>query len=196
MPTNIKRPAWTYARVVVRIEALPLSPSPDDIDQLAELLVDAIDSGASVSFLAPLPVQQARDWWKSVITTAGARSVILVARVESDIVGTVQLAPAWPPNQPHRAEVTKLLVHRRARRRGVGRELMRALERHADRARFSLLTLDTQRGEAAERLYRALGWTTVGVIPGYFLNHDGTLGDTVVMYKRLEPAALGEPIDD
>jgi ribosomal protein S18 acetylase RimI-like enzyme len=98
----------------------------------------------------------------------------------------VQLHPARPPNQPHRAEIAKLLVHRRARRQGMGEALMRRIENEASARGFTLLTLDTVRGEAGERLYHRLGWTEVGIIPDYALYPDGTPCDTVVFYKRLD----------
>ena len=97
----------------------------------------------------------------------------------------MQLHPAWPPNQRHRADIAKLLIHRRARRRGLGGLLMREIESRARAAGFTLLTLDTKRGDGAESLYRRGGWTEVGVIPGYALNPDGTPCDTVVFYKEL-----------
>ncbi len=95
------------------------------------------------------------------------------------------MQPAWAPNQPHRAEVAKLLVHRRARRAGIGRALMAALEARAASAGFTLLTLDTVRGDSGERLYRRAGWTAAGVIPDYALYPDGRPCDTVVFYKRV-----------
>jgi len=96
--------------------------------------------------------------------------------------------PAWPPNQPHRAEIAKLLVHRRSRRTGLGTELMQAIEDEGRRAGFRLLTLDTKRGDVAERLYRQLGWTQAGTIPGYALDPDGTPHDAVIFYKDLNQA--------
>jgi GNAT superfamily N-acetyltransferase len=97
----------------------------------------------------------------------------------------VQLHPAWAPNQQHRGEIAKLLVHRRARRKGVGAALMEAIEERARKSGFTLLTLDTKRGEGAEELYERGGWTRVGVIPNYALNPDGTSCDTVIFYKSL-----------
>jgi len=108
-----------------------------------------------------------------------------VARDPDGIVGTVQLHPAWAPNQPHRAEIAKLLVHRRGRRMGLGRQLMETIEDAAQRAGFGLLTLDTKRGSAAEQLYRQFGWTAAGTIPGFALDSDGTPHDAVIFYKQL-----------
>jgi GNAT superfamily N-acetyltransferase len=111
--------------------------------------------------------------------------VILAARDERGIVGTVQLQPSWAPNQPHRADVAKLIVHRRGRRRGIARLLMEELERHAREQRFTLLLLDTCKGGAAEQLYSSLGWIRVGEVPHFALNPDGTWCDTVFFYKQL-----------
>src|SRR5207247_9554396 len=123
-----------------------------DRDQLAQRLADAVDSGASVSFMRPFSVDAARDWWRTTIERADPRAIVLVARDDLGIVGSVSLHPAWPPNQPHRADIAKLLVHRRARRRGIARALMTELEARARNAGFTLLTLDTVRGDPAEQL--------------------------------------------
>src|SRR5262249_9978171 len=123
---------------------------------------------------------------RGVAADARAGTVRLLGAFDDDrLVGMVTLRLATPPNQPHRAEVAKLLVHRDARRRGVGRALMLALEELARAARKSLLTLDTVTGAAGERLYAALGWSRVGVIPNYALFPDGRPCDTTVFYKQL-----------
>lgn len=161
-----------------------------DVRGLAELLVDAVDSGAAVSFLAPLTVTDAEGWWRHTLTTAHPRAVFLVARSRDGIVGTVQMHPAWAPNQPHRAEIAKLIVHRRGRGAGVGQALMHAVEQAARDAGFSLLTLDAKRGGAAERLYRRLGWTHAGTIPRFAVDCDGrTPHDAVIFYKDLSAHA-------
>ena len=144
-----------------------------------------MDSGASVSFMRPFSVDAAREWWRKTLERADPRAIFLVARDDLGIVGSVSLHPAWPPNQPHRADIAKLLVHRRARRHGVGRALMEAIEARARAAGFSLLTLDTVRGDAAEQLYTTAGWQRVGVIPDYALYPDGRPCDTVVFYKKV-----------
>jgi GNAT superfamily N-acetyltransferase len=167
------------------IERLTLPASEPDRSALAALLSDAVESGAAVSFLAPFPVDQAEEWWRKTLAAADPRAIFLVAREEGEIVGTVQLHPAWAPNQPHRAEIAKLLVHRRSRRAGLGARLMRAIEEGARQAGFRLLTLDAKRGGAAERLYRRLGWTCAGTIPGYALDSDGTPHDAVLFYRNL-----------
>lgn len=135
--------------------------------------------------LPPLTIEHAEDWWRKSISASHARAIFLVARDVDGIVGTVQLHPAWAPNQPHRAEISKLLVHRRSRRTGLGRRLMQAIEDAARRDGIGLLTLDAKRGVAADRLYRQLGWTAAGTIPGYALDPDGTPHDAVIFYKDL-----------
>jgi len=166
------------------IEQLRLPVSAADIDGLALLLLDATAAGASVGFLDDATFESVSAWWRQNISSAGERAIFLVARDQYGIAGTVQLRPASMPNQRHRADVAKLLVHRRARGKGLGRMLMEEIERRARAGGFTLLTLDTKRGDAAESLYRRAGWAEVGVIPGYALNPDGSLCDTVVFYKE------------
>ena len=163
-----------------------LSPTcPDsDIQSLSCLLVDAVDSGAAVSFVSPLTLERAQDWWRKTLSAPGA--IFLIARDGNEIVGSVQLHPAWAPNQPHRAEVAKLLVHRRARRMGLGRQLMEAIEAAGKAAGYTLLTLDAKRGAAAEQLYRKLGWIHAGTIPRFAVDPDGkAMHDAVIFYKEL-----------
>ena len=167
------------------IEQLSVPAGEGDVTALALLLLDAVDSGASVGFLDSLTLESAKEWWRERIAKADERAIFLVARDQDGIVGTVQLLPAGMPNQRHRADIAKLLIHRRARRRGLGSRLMSQIEHCARAAGFTLLTLDTKRGDAAESLYRRSGWTEVGVIPGYATDPDGTLCDTVVFYKAL-----------
>ena len=170
------------------IEHLILPVSDSDLRALAQLLVDAVESGAAVSFCAPLTLERAEDWWRTTIAASHPGAIFLVARDTEGIVGTVQLHPAWAPNQPHRAEIAKLLVHRRGRRTGLGTQLMQAIEDAARRAGFSLLTLDAKRGAAADQLYRHLGWIPAGTIPRYALDPDGTPHDAVIFYKELNQA--------
>jgi GNAT superfamily N-acetyltransferase len=180
----VSQPAATMPRAVVERLIPPVADC--DLRALAVLLVDAVESGAAVSFLAPLTVERAEDWWRKTVVGARSGAIFLVAREVAGIVGTVQLQPAWAPNQPHRAEIAKLLVHRGQRRTGLGRQLMRAIEDAARRSGFSLLTLDAKRGAAAERVYRSMGWTCAGTIPRYALDPDGTPHDAVIFYKELE----------
>jgi GNAT superfamily N-acetyltransferase len=166
----------------------PLAAASDaEIDALAELLIDCVQGGASVSFMAPLPRARAAAFWRaaSAAVVRGER-VLLVAEDSDGIVGTVQLILQQPQNQPHRADVAKMLVHRRARRQGVGAALMRAAEAAALGAGKSLLVLDTA-SATAERLYLRLGWERCGVIPDYALLPRGGYCDTTVLYRRLTP---------
>jgi GNAT superfamily N-acetyltransferase len=169
----------------VTIERIRSDASASDVRGLARLLVDAIESGAGVSFLAGLTQDEAEEWWRTVLTSCSERAIVLIARDPDGVVGTVQLQPAWAPNQPHRADVAKLIVHRRARRRGIARALMERLEDAAAAAGFTLLLLDTCKGYDAERLYASTGWVRVGEVPGFALNPDRSLCDTVFFYKRL-----------
>jgi ribosomal protein S18 acetylase RimI-like enzyme len=170
------------------IERLKLPVSDADLCSLAELLVDAVHSGAAVSFRAPFTLAQAQSWWSKTFSASNAKAVFLIIRDAEGISGTVQLHPAQAPNQPHHAEVAKLLVHRRSRRKGLGAELMKAIEAAAQQAGFTLLTLDAKRGEAAEQLYRKLNWLSAGTIPRYALDPDGTsFHDAIIFYKELDP---------
>jgi ribosomal protein S18 acetylase RimI-like enzyme len=167
------------------IERLAPPVSEADLRSLALLLVDAVDSGAAVSFLS-ITEAQALDWWRRQFTAPASGAIVLAARDGDGIVGAVQLHPSWAPNQPHRADIAKLIVHRRGRRRGLGERLMAAVEQAAAAAGYRLLVLDSRRGDAGERLYRRLGWTVVGTIPRFALDTDGkTPHDTVVFYKEL-----------
>lgn len=161
------------------------SLTPDETTRLAEVLIDCVEGGASVSFMLPLGLERACAYWASVAQDLDGR-VLLVAEDDLGIVGTVQLVPARPENQPHRADVTKLLVHRRGRRQGVGEALMRAVEEAALDIGRSVLVLDTA-DDAAARLYSRLGWQRVGVIPDFALMPDGGLCDTTVFHLRLSP---------
>jgi acetyltransferase len=168
------------------IERLAFPATPSDIAALAELLCDAVNSGSAVSFLAPLAPETARAWWHDQIKNADPKSIFLVARDGVEIAGTVQLHASWAPNQPHRADIAKLIVHRRARGQGIGKKLMEAIEQESAQLGFTLLVLDTRRGCEAESLYRKLGWTEAGIIPNFALNADGSgYHDTVIFFKDL-----------
>ena len=159
-----------------------------EIDELAGILHAVVHDGAGVSFILPFSMDDARAFWIDAVlpsVEAGARRVLL-ARLDGRIAGTVQLDLATPPNQRHRAEVMKLLVHPSARRQGIARALMIAVERVARTDARTLLTLDTWTGGAAERLYTSLGYVTVGVIPGFARPSTTTdLEPTTVIYKDL-----------
>lgn len=154
---------------------------------LADVLVDCVQGGASVSFMLPLDRGRAQMYWTSTLDSAsrGERIVIVAEEEETGVViGTVQVILIGPENQPHRGEIAKMLVHRRARRRGVAEALMRAVEVAAIQAGKTLLVLDTSSADA-QRLYERLGWQRVGVIPGYALWPAGGLVDTTIFYKNL-----------
>ena len=171
---------------MTEIAALSAAGIEAELDALAEVLWDCVDGGAAITFLAPFSFEEARDYWRSVAATmAGGRRTVLAARIKGEIVGSVQLELATQPNQQHRAEVMRLIVHRRARRRGVARALMLAIEVAARAAGRTLLTLDTRTGDAAEPLYRGLGYRLAGVIPRYALSSDGTFHAASLMYKDL-----------
>lgn len=150
------------------------------------MLIDCTDADAGVGFLHPLEPVRARAFWNRVAdgVAAGSRA-LLVAEDADGIVGTVQLVLEQPENQPHRADLAKMLVHRRGRRRGTGAELLAAAEELARACGRSLLVLDTNEGSDAERLYARSGWQRVGSIPDFSIQPRGGLRATVVFYKRL-----------
>jgi GNAT superfamily N-acetyltransferase len=158
----------------------------EEIAGLSALLIDCVEGGSSVSFMHPLTRERAEAFWGKVAAdvAAGARA-LLVAEDDAGICGTVQLVLDMPENQPHRAELVKMLVHRRARRRGLGAALMRAAESMALECGRTLLVLDAVTGDAGERLYTRLGWTRVGVIPRYALMPDGAYCATTFFYREL-----------
>jgi ribosomal protein S18 acetylase RimI-like enzyme len=158
----------------------------DAIDDLATLLVDAVESGASVGFVLPFTHDDARAWWRSLSAdVAAGRIVVLIARVAEGAVGTAQLRLNLMPNGLHRTDVAKVLVRRSARRRGVARMLMACLEESARRRGRTLLVLDTITGSDAVKLYESLGWTRAGEIPRYAAMPDGTLAPTTYFFKEL-----------
>ncbi len=166
------------------IRVLPTLTDPQ-VQALAELLIDCVDGGASVSFMYPLSLPKALAFWREVADgVARGERALFVAEDAEGIVGTVQLVLGQPDNQPHRADVSKMLVHRRARRRGLGEALMQAAEQTARQSGKTLLVLDTASGDA-ERLYARLGWQRCGVIPGYALLPRGGLCDTTYFYRVL-----------
>ena len=170
-------PAWSPRRL--------LAPNDAEIDGLANVLIDCVEGGASVSFMHPLTRDRAVAFWRRVAqgVAAGERAV-LIAEDARGLCGTVQLVLDQPENQPHRADLSKMLVHRRTRRQGLGAALMRAAEATARECGKTLLVLDTASAEA-ERLYERQGWVRVGVIPGYALLPQGGLCGTTVYYRNL-----------
>jgi GNAT superfamily N-acetyltransferase len=171
---------------LVEIRRLSGTELQAQLDGLAAVLADCVAGGASVSFMAPFSHEQARavfaEWAAEV---EEGRRLILGAFAEGELVGTVQVILALPPNQPHRAEIAKLLVHRSARRRGIAQLLMEHAEAEARTEGKTLLVLDAVTDGDAARLYARLGWTTVGVIPNYALYPDGRPCDTTYFWKAL-----------
>ncbi len=172
-----RKAAWTVRRLHTVDDA--------QIEGLADVLIDCVEGGASVSFMLPLTRERALSFWRRVAqgVVAGQRA-LLIAEDAQGICGTVQLLLEQPENQPHRADLAKLLVHRRSRRQGIGEALTRAAERTARDCGRTLLVLDTASGEA-ERVYQRTGWVRLGVIPGYALLPAGGLCDTVIYYREL-----------
>jgi GNAT superfamily N-acetyltransferase len=157
------------------------------LEQLADVLVDCVEGGASVSFMSPFSREQALGFFRRVAdAVAAGDTVLLAARLDGKIVGTVQLGLETPPNQPHRADIKKMLVHRAARGRGIGALLIAEAEEEARRRGRWLLVLDTVPGENGHRLYLRAGWTQTGIVPDYALFPDGRPCDTAIMWKRLE----------
>ena len=178
-----------YAKPIDGVAVLDAAAAASAERCLSEALIAVVEAGAAVSFLPPLTQDAARAFWHRRATEVAAGTRILLAGwADAALVGCVTLDLDTPPNQPHRADVQKLLVHPAARRRGLARAMMRRLETEAARAGRSLLTLDTRAGDSAEALYRSEGWTEAGRIPGYALNADRTPHDTVYFYKRLTAA--------
>jgi GNAT superfamily N-acetyltransferase len=170
----------------IEIRRLGAAEAHAELAGLADVLADCVAGGASVSYMAPFSHEQARAAFEVVAAEVEqGRRLLLAAFAEGRLVGTVQVVLAVPPNQPHRAEIAKLLVHRSARKRGIAQLLMESAEAEARAEGRSLLVLDTVTGDAAERLYTRLGWTRVGVIPGYALYPDGRPCDTTVFFKAL-----------
>jgi GNAT superfamily N-acetyltransferase len=171
-------PAWSVRRLHALDEA--------QIDGLAEVLIDCVEGGASVSFMHPLTRDRAVAFWRRVAqgVAAGDRALV-VAEDAQGLCGTVQLVLDLPENQPHRADLAKMLVHRRARRQGLGAALVRAAEATARDCGRTLLVLDAVTGGDAERLYERLGWERVGAIPGYAFFPRGGLCSTTVFYRNL-----------
>lgn len=173
----MKTSAWRVRRLRVLDDA--------HIDELADVLIDCVDGGASVSFMCPLTRERAVSFWRGVANSAAAgERALLVAEDALGICGTVHLILSQPENQPHRAELSKMLVHRRARCQGVGAALLQAAEVTARECGKSLLVLDTA-SDDAERLYQRQGWARVGEIPGFALLPKGGLCATTLYYREL-----------
>jgi len=173
------------AEIEISVLRAPITDAA--LDQLASVLVDCIEGGASVSFMTPFSQADGLTFFRKIAASVAAGdTVLLAAQLEGRIVGTVQLGLDTPPNQPHRADVKKMLVHRAARSRGIGAALMAVAEDEARRRGRWLLVLDTVPAMSGYRLYRRAGWTQAGIIPDYALFPDGRLCDTAVFWKRLK----------
>jgi GNAT superfamily N-acetyltransferase len=175
---------------MVDIRRLNAAEAREFTGDLARVLVDCVNGGASVSFMLPFGLADGEAFYGKVAAgvEAGER-ILLAAFVEGKLVGTVQVLLVMPPNQPHRAEVSKLLVMRPARGRGVALRLMEAAEREALAAGKTLLVLDTA-SESAERLYERLNWVRVGIIPRFALLPDGRFTDTTIFWKNLSSGSI------
>lgn len=158
----------------------------DYIDPLSDVLIDCVEGGASVSFMLPIARETAQRFWRQVAEgVMRDERVLLVAEHEGRVVGTVQLITAQPENQPHRADVAKMLVHRNARRQGIAERLLAAADEAARAAGKSVLVLDTVTGGDAERLYKRAGWERVGDVPNYALMPDGSFCGTTFYHKQI-----------
>ena len=170
----------------IEIRRLGATEAYAQLDGLAGVLFDCVAGGASVSYMAPFSHEQARSAFEGFAAEVElGNRLLLAAFADGDLVGTVQVILALPPNQPHRAEIAKLLVHRSARRRGIAELLMERAEAEARAEGRTLLVLDAVTEGDAARLYERLGWTKVGMIPGYALYPDGRPCDTTVFWKAL-----------
>ena len=176
---------FAYAKPVNGLESLDIAAAASAGSRLSDILIACVEAGAAVSFLPPLSRQRARSFWHRAANEVGTgQRVLLAAWRDATMVGTGMLDLATPENQPHRAEIQKILVHPSARRGGIARQIVRALEQSALAANRTLLTLDTRAGDAGEALYRAEGWHQAGRIPNYALDADGTPHDTLFFWKR------------
>ena len=180
-------PASTVAYEVLDVEGFR-----SIIPQLGELIADSVDSGSSVNFLRGFSAADGAAWWTARIPDVASGAIRpIIARLDGDVVGVVLLVPSRNPNSPHRAEVNKVIVHRRARGHGIGTGLMDALEDLARAEGRWLLLLDTESGSDAERMYRRLGWTAFGTVPDHAMRVDGELGQTTYFRKDLRESPAG-----
>ncbi len=169
----------------IEIAVLDAAAATAAIDELSDVLVDCVEGGASVSFMLPFSHGEARAFFeKAIAAVSRSDTVLVVAKRDGRIVGTVQVGLDMTPNQPHRGDIKKLLVHRSARKLGLGAKLMERAEAEAKARGRSLLVLDTA-GDEAERLYVRGGWTRAGVIPDYAMWPQGGYCDTTFFWKRI-----------
>jgi GNAT superfamily N-acetyltransferase len=170
----------------IEIRRLDASEARAELDGLAAVLADCVNGGASVGYMTPFSHDDARRVYETYAEEVDqGRRLLLAAFLDGEVVGTVQVVYAPHPNQPHRADIARMLVHRSARRQGIGQQLMERAEREARTEGKTVLVLDTVTGDDAERLYERLGWTRVGVIPDYALYPDGRPCSTTVFWKAV-----------
>lgn len=171
---------------MLKVEQLTPGEFAAAVPRLGEILADAVNSGAGVSFMLPFSQEDGAGYWRelSESVTRGGK-IVFVARDGATIAGCVILERAWPPNQPHRGEIMKMLVHRDYRRQGAGADLVTAVIAKARAMGLTLLNFDTVAGSPAEAFYRGLGFTCAGYIPGYALSPNGELDDTAIFYMKL-----------
>jgi acetyltransferase len=171
----------------MHVKLLKPEQTESAIPRLSEILIDAVAQGAGVSFMHPLSLADAEKYWRDQMTGVAAGQTFIFTCVDrlGQISGTVMLQKSWAPNQPHRADVAKLLVHSDFRRQGVASALMLALEEHAVAIGLKLITFDAVAGGGAESFYRTMHYTPVGVIPNYAYSAKGALDDTMFFYKAL-----------
>ncbi len=170
----------------MQIRTLSKAPDPRQLEDLCALLIDAVEGGGSLGFLKPMEPERARAYWETVARAVQAGDkALLVAEIEGAILGTVQVVLEMPQNQPHRGEISKMIVHTKVRQLGLGMRLLVAAEERAHIAGKSLLVLDTQTGSAAEHLYRKAGYCPLPPLPDYALTPDGMLAPTTIFWKRI-----------
>jgi GNAT superfamily N-acetyltransferase len=171
----------------VRVRRLNATEASARVEALADVLIDCVEGGASVSFMLPLAREKAVAFWRSIAegVARGERVLLIAEDGEGQLLGTVQLVLALPENQPHRGDVAKMLVHRKARRRGIARRLMAAIDGEARKEGRTVLVLDTVTGGDAERIYERAGWQRVGAVPRYALMPTGEFCSTTFFYKHL-----------
>lgn len=178
----------------IAVRELDAAATAEALDGLAAMLVDAVSHGASVNFLTGFGLDEARAFWRGQLPgLASGERRLFVAEAGGRIVGTVVLTFALQPNQPHRAEIGKMLVHSSMRRRGLGRRLLACAETAAADAGRTLLMLDTEAGSAGDALYRDCGWIPFGTVPDHALRVDGRPAPTTFFYKRLGQGASAAP---
>lgn len=171
----------------VTVRRIDGEEAPGYVTRLADVLIDCVEGGASVSFMLPLGRDKAEAFWRGVAegVARGERVLLIAEDARGQVLGTVQLVTAQADNQPHRADIAKMLVHRQARRRGIAQQLMEAVEKEALNAGKNVLVLDTVTGGDAERLYQRAGWQRAGEVPKYALMPEGELCGTTFYYKHL-----------